>query len=61
MVAQGSTSLKLASGLRHGGLKTGLFVSPHISSYRERIQVDGELIAEAALLVKLRTYMTMRY
>ena len=41
---KGSVSLKIASILRHSGLKVGLFVSPHISSFRERIQVNGELL-----------------
>ncbi len=32
--------------LRDVGLKTGLFTSPHLISYLERIQVSGELIPE---------------
>ena len=47
---KGSTCLKLASGLQVSGLKTGLFVSPHISSYRERVQIDGALIAESEIM-----------
>jgi dihydrofolate synthase/folylpolyglutamate synthase len=36
---KGSVCFKLAQALQAAGLKTGLFVSPHISSYRERIVV----------------------
>lgn len=41
---QGSTSFKLAQCLIASGLKTGLFVSPHLSSSRERMQVNGNII-----------------
>lgn len=34
--------------LRGGGVKTGLFTSPHLVTYRERIRVDGEAIKEDA-------------
>jgi dihydrofolate synthase/folylpolyglutamate synthase len=43
---KGSVCVKVAECLKNAGLKTGLFVSPHISSFRERIQVDGMLIRE---------------
>lgn len=43
---KGSVSLKTAECLTRMGLRTGLFVSPHISSFRERIQVDGEMLSE---------------
>ncbi|MEM9282685.1 MAG: folylpolyglutamate synthase/dihydrofolate synthase family protein [Verrucomicrobiota bacterium] len=32
--------------LRNGGLKTGLFTSPHLISFRERIQISGVWISE---------------
>jgi folylpolyglutamate synthase/dihydropteroate synthase len=47
---KGTTCLKLATALQVSGLKTGLFVSPHISSFRERVQVDARLIEEAEVL-----------
>jgi dihydrofolate synthase / folylpolyglutamate synthase len=34
---KGSVSLKIARGLQKLGFKTGLFISPHINSFRERI------------------------
>jgi dihydrofolate synthase/folylpolyglutamate synthase len=43
---KGSTSFKIANALRKSGLKTGIFVSPHISSFRERLQINGELLSE---------------
>ena len=48
---KGSVSLKIAECLRRGGLRTGLFVSPHISSFRERIQIDGKAIEEETVVV----------
>ncbi|NJM40617.1 MAG: bifunctional folylpolyglutamate synthase/dihydrofolate synthase [Anaerolineae bacterium] len=41
---KGSTSAMLASVLRHMGLKVGLYTSPHLSSFRERTRVNGQLI-----------------
>ena len=42
---KGSVSLKCANVLQTLGFKTGLFISPHISSFRERIKVNGEMIS----------------
>lgn len=43
---KGSVALKVARCLSAKGLRTGLFVSPHIASFRERIQVDASLVSE---------------
>ena len=43
---KGSVSWKVAAALRASGMKTGLFVSPHVTSYRERARVNGTLITE---------------
>lgn len=43
---KGSVATKIAKGCEHAGRKTGLFTSPHISCFRERIQIDGILISE---------------
>lgn len=43
---KGSTSAMLASIARAAGLKTGLYTSPHLESYNERIQVNGEAISK---------------
>ena len=41
---KGSVSVKCAHMLQTLGFKTGLFVSPHISSFRERIRINDEMI-----------------
>jgi dihydrofolate synthase/folylpolyglutamate synthase len=43
---KGSTSSMLASILTESGEKVGLFTSPHIIDFRERIRVNGEKIGE---------------
>jgi len=43
---KGSTSAMIASILKHAGYKTGLYTSPHLLSFTERIQVNGKPIAE---------------
>ena len=41
---KGSVSSMLASALGATGLRTGLFTSPHLRDFRERIRIDGEMI-----------------
>lgn len=41
---KGSVSHMLASILQQAGYRTGLFTSPHLTDFRERIRVDGEMI-----------------
>ena len=41
---KGSVSHMLASILREAGYRTGLFTSPHLADFRERIRVDGEMM-----------------
>jgi len=43
---KGSTSHMLASVLQSAGYKTGLYTSPHLKDFRERIKIDGEMISE---------------
>src|SRR6266516_4219875 len=45
---KGSTCAMLESIYRAAGLRVGLFTSPHLVSFRERIQVNRQLIAESA-------------
>jgi dihydrofolate synthase/folylpolyglutamate synthase len=47
---KGSTSNMLASILTESGERTGLFTSPHIQDFRERIRVNGECIGEAFVI-----------
>ena len=46
---KGSTCAMLASILHEAGLRTGLYTSPYIVRFNERIQVDGEQIPDDAL------------
>ena len=43
---KGSTSHMLASILMEAGYKTGLYTSPHLKDFRERIKIDGKEISE---------------
>lgn len=47
---KGSTSAMLASILQESGKKVGLFTSPHIEDFRERIRVDGIMISETEVV-----------
>lgn len=57
---KGSVSTKIASNLK----SCGLFTSPHIASFRERIKIDGEMISEeevALLLPQLFDLMPLTF
>jgi dihydrofolate synthase/folylpolyglutamate synthase len=43
---KGSTSHMLAAVLQTAGYKTGLYTSPHLKDFRERIRINGEMITE---------------
>jgi len=43
---KGSVSHFLASVLHETGLKTGLFTSPHLKDFRERIKINGKMISK---------------
>ncbi|MGA2247742.1 MAG: folylpolyglutamate synthase/dihydrofolate synthase family protein [Verrucomicrobiota bacterium] len=47
---KGSTCAMLESIYRAAGLRVGLFTSPHLVSFRERIQVNRQLISEAEVV-----------
>ncbi len=46
---KGSTSAMCAAMLLANGYKVGLYTQPHLHTYRERIQVSGEIISREAL------------
>ncbi len=50
---KGSVCAMIDSILRTQGYRTGLFTSPHLVSFRERIRVDGEMISEEAVVAGL--------
>lgn len=43
---KGSVSNMLSAILQNNGYKTGLYTSPHLKDFRERIRIDGEMITE---------------
>ncbi|WP_243392570.1 bifunctional folylpolyglutamate synthase/dihydrofolate synthase [Solitalea longa] len=47
---KGSTSHMLAAILQEAGYKTGLYTSPHLRDFRERIRVNGQMIPEQAVI-----------
>ena len=46
---KGSVCTLVAAALREAGWRVGLYTSPHLVSFRERIQVDGVPVSEAAV------------
>lgn len=44
---KGSVSTLCAAALKAAGLKVGLYTSPHLHDFRERIQINGEPISKA--------------
>jgi dihydrofolate synthase/folylpolyglutamate synthase len=47
---KGSTSHMLAAVLQVAGYKTGLYTSPHLKDFRERIRINGEMISEQSVV-----------
>ncbi len=43
---KGSVSHMIASILQEAGFNTGLYTSPHLKDFRERIRINGEMISE---------------
>lgn len=47
---KGSTSHMLASILQSAGYKVGLYTSPHLLDFRERIKINGKMISESTVI-----------
>lgn len=47
---KGSVSHMLASILQEAGFKVGLYTSPHLKDFRERIRINGKMIGEQAVV-----------
>ncbi|WP_372503582.1 bifunctional folylpolyglutamate synthase/dihydrofolate synthase [Acididesulfobacillus acetoxydans] len=47
---KGSTTLMTAEILRAAGCKVGMFTSPHLHDYRERMVINGEMVPKAAVV-----------
>nr|WP_262909907.1 folylpolyglutamate synthase/dihydrofolate synthase family protein [Maribellus sp. CM-23] len=55
---KGSVSHMLASVLQAAGYKTGLYTSPHLKDFRERIRIDGKMMGEEAVVAWVENYRT---
>ncbi len=55
---KGSTSHMLAAILQSAGYKTGLYTSPHLIDFRERIRINGEMISKNAVVEFVEKYKT---
>lgn len=53
---KGSVAYKIARSLSNSDLRTGLFVSPHIASFKERVQVDNQLLSDEDVQVYKPTF-----
>ena len=52
---KGSTCAMVASVLQHAGYRTGLFTSPYIIEFTDRIRIDGQNVSLAALCAATQT------
>lgn len=55
---KGSTSHYLASVLQSAGYKVGLYTSPHLKDFRERIKINGNMIPEQFVIDFVEKYKT---
>jgi dihydrofolate synthase/folylpolyglutamate synthase len=53
---KGSTSHMIASALQLAGYKTGLYTSPHLKDFRERIRINGVMIPEGEVVTFVERY-----
>jgi dihydrofolate synthase / folylpolyglutamate synthase len=53
---KGSSSHMIASVLQSAGLNVGLYTSPHLKDFRERIRINGEMIAEEKVIAFVEKY-----
>lgn len=56
---KGSTSHLLASILQENGLRVGLYTSPHLKDFRERIKINGEMIPEQEIVEFVAQYKSV--
>ena len=56
---KGTVSSVVASVLKEAGYKVGLYTSPHILRFNERIRVNGEAISDDALLALVQEIMPL--
>lgn len=54
---KGSTSSLIAASLTAAGYRTGLYTSPHLIDFRERIRIDGVMISEQEVCDFVESYV----
>jgi len=55
---KGSTSHMLAAVFQAAGYKTGLYTSPHLKDFRERIRINGQVISEQEVVDFVAAHQT---
>lgn len=55
---KGSVSANIASILKHAGYHTGIYTSPHLVHFNERIRIDGEPISDRNIVRFVSNYKT---
>jgi len=53
---KGSVSHMIASVLQEAGYRTGLYTSPHLKDFRERIRINGEMMSEPDVISFVRVH-----
>ena len=53
---KGSTAHMISSVLQESGYKVGLYTSPHLKDFRERIRINGEMISEKSVIEFVGNY-----
>ena len=55
---KGSTAHMISSILQEAGYKVGLYTSPHLKDFRERIKINGKMISKEAVVDFVQQYKT---
>ncbi|MFM9006812.1 MAG: bifunctional folylpolyglutamate synthase/dihydrofolate synthase, partial [Flavobacteriales bacterium] len=55
---KGSTSHLVASALQQAGYRTGLYTSPHLIHFGERIRINGKMIDDTSVIEFVNTYQS---
>ena len=55
---KGSTAHMIASILQEAGYKVGLYTSPHLKDFRERIKINGKMISKETVVDFVQQYKT---
>ena len=55
---KGSTAHMISSVLQESGYKVGLYTSPHLKDFRERIRINGKIISQKTVVDFIKKYKT---